>query len=54
MIHSLDYFWGDFEIIPDGLALDLIEQVAASGRTNFLAPDQSLAHYDHEQWYLHV
>ena len=53
VMQSLDRFWGGFEINPDSLALDLIEQVAASGHTNFLDTEHTLQHYKHEQWYPH-
>jgi trimethylamine--corrinoid protein Co-methyltransferase len=51
IMQSLDRFWAGFEVNPESLALDLIEQVIASGSTNFLDNDHTLAHYKSEQWY---
>jgi len=44
-------FWGSFEVSEETIALDLIESMLTSGRTNFLDTDHTLAHYRARQWY---
>lgn len=42
---------GHFEVNDDTLAVELVEQIAASGRTDFLQTEHTLEHFRAEQWY---
>ena len=48
---AVQRFYGHFEVSDDTLAVELIEQMIAAGRTDFLQTDHTLEHYKAEQWY---
>lgn len=48
---AVQRFWGHFEVNDETLALDLIEKIATSSKTDFLDTDHTLAHYRSEHWY---
>jgi trimethylamine--corrinoid protein Co-methyltransferase len=48
---AVERFWGHFEVDEETLPVELIEQVIASGKTDFLTTDHTLKRYRTEQWY---
>ncbi len=51
MTKAVERFWGGYEVNEETLAIDLIEQVAGTEKTDFLGSDHTLTHYRAEQWY---
>ncbi len=48
---ALERFWGSFEVNEETIAIELIEQIAKDGRTDFLNTKHTLEHFKAEQWY---
>ena len=48
---ATERFWGHFDVTDETLAVNVIEDIMKSARTNFLDTEHTLAHYRAEQWY---
>jgi trimethylamine--corrinoid protein Co-methyltransferase len=51
MTKAVERFLGTFEVNEDTIAVELIEQMIQSDRTNFLETDHTLAHFRSEHWH---
>ena len=51
MNKAVERFWGTFDVDDETIAVELIEQVMESDRTDFLESAHTLSHFRAAQWY---